>query len=1005
MAIHNGKFFDVEVTRAFFTDLADGYNEFNRNAKIHRGTLEDFVNTDAWQGKDAENAKKLMKANKITLLNEVLDLQAEATKLSEHILDKFRIEVDNAPDARIEYDTLWQINDDYKNLYFDYMDIHNDVESIASDSQLRFSRYGNIRIPESTNCEKAFAKLCGSDDDNAGFIYECIQKLIRFDSETEALINDAALGSKAEFLLNRMRTKDSAVNVGRLSSKSDFASGFDISDVRFGRRIVSARFNGRFLRNRFKDVIYIDDEQVPLRGGKRFSKSLRGMFTKSATKSTSKTKSKAKTSTKATKQTQVQSVDYSVYETGVNAVDAYIPQVISDLESANNDELMRDYWATADENKRKAIAAVFNYDMAFIDGHLSNAKCEKQEIHVNSIFKMMVNSPESQYMEGNNGGYVYEKDGAGSKYPTSTYYFNTAYMNELKEKCGSQNAKKYIDLLIPLTKKGDCPGYYDIDVKLAGAAVSINITSTNGSVKEVFYQPDDRIRWAVDYWEKRGDYNYTKEIIPELNVIELYKRAKSGDDARFIDKLLRADREYTDVFTGSTTHINGDIAEFVGDYMIALADEKYNSERYKEYVAFVDSALNAAYKHDGVYISRRDENLDFLLLASGMAADFFRGLAWTVDLNDVNSCANLKQKIEIANQNEMLIFGLKTWNEKAGTNKKITGINFAEDKNESFDFQNKGKVIIEYTDYGMQDSLTGYNVPAAQVDYTARDSFTVYEYAGLPAVNSYCTDKYKREKERRLKAEKKILLDTTVSIMGIVFPELKTTFNALKKISNQLASGNYTGAFLAPICNEQSDASDLNKFSASMFDFVTACDSESRKHSEEIAGIDDLEKLSTFYSRLTIDTPNDNGIDSYKTLLNFDAIKLIRTWDMYGISCLYSYEDEDGNHNRSNDIENGYYDYFCNDKDTLIKDALKKCSSTSEEIEKAVNTIIFGAAKTGTTMQRYETINDIPIDVLSACLNMLDGVAPRDRQGETIENVQDISQVLGNTPGFIMGED
>lgn len=458
MAIHNGKFFDVEVTRAFFTDLADGYNEFNRNAKIHRGTLEDFVNTDAWQGKDAENAKKLMKANKITLLNEVLDLQAEATKLSEHILDKFRIEVDNAPDARIEYDTLWQINDDYKNLYFDYMDIHNDVESIASDSQLRFSRYGNIRIPESTNCEKAFAKLCGSDDDNAGFIYECIQKLIRFDSETEALINDAALGSKAEFLLNRMRTKDSAVNVGGVSSKSDFASGFDISDVRFGRRIVSARFNGRFLRNRFKDVIYIDDEQVPLRGGKRFSKSLRGMFTKSTTKSTSKTKSKTK-STKVNASTTIKDEAIKLdYQMNLLCDD----NNSNDAEAIENiNEILKQFITTETingteyvvYNQAKIQSALQYLDEKGLAGQLLYSLNEKiKNDGTNAIGKLSWNADaEDTYLE-------VEKYGAGVII-TITSDYNSGPLNELDGEfigyaATQESSKNYF-----MNWKGDHWGY------------------------------------------------------------------------------------------------------------------------------------------------------------------------------------------------------------------------------------------------------------------------------------------------------------------------------------------------------------------------------------------------------------------------------------------------------------------------------------------------------------------------------------------------------------------
>lgn len=978
MAIHNGKFFDVEVTRAFFTDLADGYNEFNRNAKIHRGTLEDFVNTDAWQGKDAENAKKLMKANKITLLNEVLDLQAEATKLSEHILDKFRIEVDNAPDARIEYDTLWQINDDYKNLYFDYMDIHNDVESIASDSQLRFSRYGNIRIPESTNCEKAFAKLCGSDDDNAGFIYECIQKLIRFDSETEALINDVALGSKAEFLLSRMRTKGSAVNVGRLSSKSDFASGFDISDVRFGRRIVSARFNGRFLRNRFKDVIYIDDEQVPLRGGKRFSKSLRGMFTKSATKSR-KTKSKAKTSTKATKQTQVQSVDYSVYETGVNAVDAYIPQVISDLESANNDELMRDYWATADENKRKAIAAVFNYDMAFIDGHLSNAKCEKQEIHVNSILKMMFNTPEDEYMEGYNGGDI--NSNAGNPYPSHTYYFNTSAMNELKKNCSNQKATKYLDLLIS-QKKNDSPmGFYDIDVKLAGAAVSFSIISPNGNIKDVLYQPKERIDWAIDYWERNGCYNYTYGFMSREEITSFYRQAKNSEDAKFIDKLMRTDGSYEEVFVVNPTKLSANSDVLLGQYGYRLAElacaeaeqgtTLANRNRYQKFLGqlTIDRSAGESWNlvKDNDYINR-------YAIGCGLFTDSLVASAWVSDPAYDNELA---KQLEVAKFNERIAFALYQYaiNDGKGSKGYEIGIDYKASKTEN---NTEEMNYIRLTPL-YRVPLYGYDssyVP--QTNYDSSHSSTINGYTttkgsqleillkhgyGLDAVGDLVGDDIHNLEKKKQEAAKNVAMDTMIDVVGIFCPIAGAGLQTLKDIANgneavliNAASSADKIVGIKELLGKNPEIVKGNKSFAKVLSAVMNYEKQIGKINADIDTLKDIESVLLFYNTSCYDGQSSGDSQGhYVKLDDLKMIRLIQQWNLDGISAVY---------------DSKIYNYLEDNISTMVNKTKGNIDEDIEgDIEKAYNTIMYGVGYSGG--ETFDSILDIPDNIMRDCKDQI----------------------------------
>lgn len=987
MAIHNGKFFDVEVTRAFFTDLADGYNEFNRNAKIHRGTLEDFVNTDAWQGKDAENAKKLMKANKITLLNEVLDLQAEATKLSEHILDKFRIEVDNAPDARIEYDTLWQINDDYKNLYFDYMDIHNDVESIASDSQLRFSRYGNIRIPESTNCEKAFAKLCGSDDDNAGFIYECIQKLIRFDSETEALINDAALGSKAEFLLNRMRTKGSAVNVGRLSSKSDFASGFDISDVRFGRRIVSARFNGRFLRNRFKDVIYIDDEQVPLRGGKRFSKSLRGMFTKSATKSTSKTKSKAKTSTKATKQTQVQSVDYSQYYTDNAAVNAQIKVIFetygNDLSKLYTDDAMAILNGT-DENKKKALAAILEGAILNIDGHLANSNCSNDEIIVANILEAIQNT------DNNNQGQIMASDGVTVE---KTLVLNPDYINTLKNYSKSSTTKNILSKVAAYYHNGESLGQHEFDVSLAGAAIVFTVTRADGTTKDIMYQPEERLQRAMDYWDKNGYFDYSYGFMSRSEIAAYYRNVKNLADAQFIDKLMRTDGSYEDVFTVPPLKLTDTASLMLGEYGYKLAELACaeaeqgtpiaSRNRYQKFLGqlTIDRSVGESWN-----LVKENDYINRYAVGCGLFTDSLVASAWVSDPAHDNELA---KQLEVAKFNERIAFALYQYasNDGKGAKGYEIGIDYKASKTENNTEEMNYIRLTPLYRVPIYEYDTSY-VPQTNYDTSQASKLTSYKTDkgeqinillkhgyGAPAVGDLVGDDiYKLEKKKKEVAEK-VAIDTVINIISIYCPRAGSGLKLLKDISD----GDYGEAI-----DTGSDIEDLNlllgnhpkvlkgsKSFAKVLSAVFDYNKQIGEIDEDIETLKDIERVLLFYNASSYDSQvSGQSQGHYVKLDDLKMIRLIQQWNAKGLSAVYG-----------DDVVIKITENYS----SILNDAIDNIGGESDEIEKAYNTIIYGAGYIGG--ETYDSILDIPDEIMRDCKDRINFYAGQVNESDLYSQV------------------
>lgn len=250
MGIQNGKFFDVSNTRDYFAQLADEYDEYSKKAVVHQKALTNFTTTESWKGADADKAKSLIKSNKITLVDEVMALQLEAIDLGENILDKFRVEVDNAVDARIEYDTLEKINDDYTIRYANYVDVSNLSYNQVASLQQRYSRYGNIRTPDYSMGQNYLIELCGGEDDASGFMFTCMQKLVKFDDEATAMVAEANIGERAEALRDRMQANNSRAGISKIFGR--MVRGFDLRHMKIGsRRVISALFSGIFLKSRY----------------------------------------------------------------------------------------------------------------------------------------------------------------------------------------------------------------------------------------------------------------------------------------------------------------------------------------------------------------------------------------------------------------------------------------------------------------------------------------------------------------------------------------------------------------------------------------------------------------------------------------------------------------------------------------------------------------------------------------------------------------------------------
>ena len=204
MGINNGKFFDAKATSTYFSDIETEFNSFKTSAISHLQSQNELATTPYWQGYDAELAKKMLGEKDATLLQDILDLQTSMVQLQNDILEKFRWDVDSDYDARIEYDTLEEIDNDFIDFYNEFNDNAKQIDTMVDTLTKLYGKYGSFTSINNTGVIQAFADICSAVEPNTGYMHECMNKLANFDDEATELILDTALDKKIADIASRL---------------------------------------------------------------------------------------------------------------------------------------------------------------------------------------------------------------------------------------------------------------------------------------------------------------------------------------------------------------------------------------------------------------------------------------------------------------------------------------------------------------------------------------------------------------------------------------------------------------------------------------------------------------------------------------------------------------------------------------------------------------------------------------------------------------------------------
>ncbi|MBE5910374.1 hypothetical protein [Pseudobutyrivibrio sp.] len=669
---------------------------------------------------------------------------------------------------------------------------------------------------------------------------------------------------------------------------------------------------------------------------------------------------------------------YADYLTGDEAVDNEIIRLLktygedlsglysSDFDWFNN-------WSDGDvdvEITKKALSRIAEKDIEYIDGHLSNKKCANAEARVETILMYIANGPGAT--EGN--------------------VFNSELMNELKGYMSSDSrALVYLNALAPLqrTDYDYDAGLACLDIKINGVGVVFTFENTenDGKAEILCFTDEDRTGRCIDYWEKENpgcfDHEYallegsTKEE-QRQNLITLYCQATSSADVDFLDGLFKSDGKYEEVFDVDPSKLSSNVQLIAGNHLIALADDKYKSSGYEEYFTFINAALNST-QYGGW---GNEEYIEFLAVGSSMAADAYVTSAWEVDLNDADAVSKLERKLDIANHNELVLFTICGYCDSLGcfddgTEIKVTGT--SADYGD-FDFTNDDVIYLSYdsikvtqTGHSGMINYGGDYTPTIETNTVKIDLKA--DRQGSAGANAICSTEIGNLNEKKEKAEQDLLLDSTIGIIGVFCEPAGKGLEITKDILEAAADGDMAGGAVDAAGENAGDLlGDVDKLAnpagvgSSLYSAIKDYNEKMEELEEQIEKYGKIQGACTFYSVEKYET-NDDKEGYYVKLNDFDTIKLIRQWDDEGISALYVGDDH------VDDIVEEYLKSYNNDKDGIVDKISGGLAGkySNYDIKKACNTILYGANCESRTT--YESLADIPTDLLAECFEELDGKA------------------------------
>ena len=215
MGRNNGKFYDAQLMRDYCVYMKSELKKYNGLAEVVHGKDNSFHDGELFIGEAARSLKKFVQSGTGDALKSVKSMHEQMADTQDMVMSLFERIVDPAANARIEYDTLERINNDFKDLYSRLEENARGTERIVNSLNSEFGSYAYFPQPNSQRALSSFEFICGGHNSEAGYFKSCQNKLIEFDS----------------VVLGQIKGKDTIDRTNRLNQGMKNASGSINSDT------------------------------------------------------------------------------------------------------------------------------------------------------------------------------------------------------------------------------------------------------------------------------------------------------------------------------------------------------------------------------------------------------------------------------------------------------------------------------------------------------------------------------------------------------------------------------------------------------------------------------------------------------------------------------------------------------------------------------------------------------------------------------------------------------
>ena len=668
--------------------------------------------------------------------------------------------------------------------------------------------------------------------------------------------------------------------------------------------------------------------------------------------------------------------DYPEYKTGDAEVDAKIVEIIEE----NGEDLgglTEMIWYNADVTTQKALSRLIEVNAKYLNDHFEN--CEEYEKRLENLLGSLSNTQAYQSAES----YVYETDNEGHQNIKETYIFNKDSIDALKKYIKDKDVLSFISRIENKTVKGNMVVNHDFDVSLRGVAIEIKMDSSKKTL--LYYQTDSRVEKAVDYWDSKGKYNYTKDFFSKEQILEMYKTSKNGEDAEFIDDLLKTNGTYRDVFDVDPNKLSSEMTLVFGRYGYELSDETLNngnSEPYNNFLSAMSTYQDYAdmdkhYAGIGEEGYVKDYVAKYFVAASAITDEYVKLADSTdpyygIDLGIDDE--TLQRKLDIASFNQRTAFAVK--NAVKDAHPSIDGLDISVDAK-------TGTLTVSEIDAELR------LVDPATINYRwtieQKDPYTIQlgHTHGSKAVNDLADINIAELEAEKRKLEEDLPANVAIGIVGIFDKRAAGALSNVKLLmegdKESLIRKGFDEDKVDKFLGKIPGAGTVKKGATTFYDIFSDYNGKLDEIDEQINKYKEMKSVTHFYSASSYANSGASTKGYYLQVDDLDAIRLKQRWEHEGITAVY--QDEGTNLNILASNKDNIVDDVCRELKYVIDDQYGNNTIDSDKrkvVEKAMNTILYGSDANNT----YDSITDIPDEVMAACEQNIDSTLYGETPGE-----------------------